>query len=77
MVRSKRQCIWRKNSDPPSCKLKLLKKHMDLETYQQLFTMISACIVHPIFGMVYLKCNENAVFSFKNTQNKDQGPLFV
>ena len=33
--------------------------------------------MHPYFfgEAAYLKCNENAVFFFKNTQNKEKGPL--
>ena len=77
MVHSIRPCIWSRNPDPQSFTLKLLKQHLDLETYQQLFSLISACVVHPIFWAAYIKRNENAVFSFENTQSKDQGPFFV
>ena len=31
--------------------------------------------LHPFFEAARLKCNENAVFSFENTQNKEKGPF--
>ena len=37
--------------------------------------MIYVDLVHPFFRRARLKCNENAVFSFKNTQNKEKGPF--
>ena len=75
MVHSKRQSIWGINPDQPSLKFNLLKKRVDLETYQQQCSMISAYLLHPLFGAARLKCNGNGVSFFKNTKNKEKSPL--
>lgn len=37
--------------------------------------MISTYLVDPSFGEASLKCNGNAAFSFKKTQNKKASPF--
>ena len=37
--------------------------------------MISVYVVHPFFGVALIKCNENTVFSFRNTQIMKRVPF--
>ena len=45
--------------------------YLDLQTFQQQWSTTNAYL-----GLSFLKCNENAVFSFKNTYSKKIGPFF-
>ena len=72
MVHSKCQSIWSRNPDQPSFNLKLLKSNW---TLKHINNYESVYLVHPFFLAALLKCNKNAVFSFKNTLNEEKGPL--
>ena len=37
--------------------------------------MISVYVVHPFFGVALIKCNENTIFSFRNTQIMKRVPF--
>ena len=61
--------------DQPIFKMKLWKKHLELQTFRKLSSMASAYLdkmcVH-FLELPFLKCNENAVFLLKNTHNKEK-----
>ena len=54
------------------------KTTLELQTFQQLCSMTSVYLgkmcVHSL-KLSFLKCNENAVFLFKNTNNKETSPF--
>ena len=54
------------------------KTTLELQTFQQLCSMTSAYLgkmcVHSL-KLPFLKCNENAVFLFKSTNNKETSPF--
>ena len=59
--------IGSRNLDQPIFKLKLWKKHLNLQTFQQLCSMATAYLgkmcVH-VLELPFLKCNETAAFWF-------------
>ena len=75
MVHSKSQFIWSSNPDQQSLRLKKKKKHLGLETYQQLWSMISFYLVPPFFGAALLKRSESVFFCSENARNKEKRPL--
>ena len=54
------------------------QKPLELQTFQQLCRVTSAYLskmyIH-FFELLFLKCDKNAVFSFKNTYNKENCPF--
>ena len=54
-----------------------MKKNLELQAFQQLYSMRSAylgklCIC--FLELSFLKCNENVAFLFKNTCSKKKAP---
>ena len=68
---------WEYKSWSTNSHVKIMKKNqLELQTFQQLCSMASVYLskmcVH-FLELPFSKCNENAVFSFKNTYNKEKG----